>query len=397
MVWHIGKEKHPTLEFFTLGKTNNPTRSQLGPVIAGTMSDNYGWRSFWWLCTALAVFATVFQVCLMPETRWGDRHVAIVHDSVVGGVSDTHVDMDDKNEATFQENAQPATDNPSDAEIVIKLTGKPSRAQFSLWGKLDKSSAKGIIPALIMPFRLFAYPIVLWASFSFAWAASMLVIINVTQSQAFAGPPWSFSPADVGYTNFGALVGVAISLVVAGPLSDWVSGFLTRRNKGIREPEMRLWALAPFIVSCLLGGILVAVGYQHQWSWEAIVIGGYGLLGFVLPAISAISLTYAVSPGHFKLVFSFPIPQTTYTNSEQIDSYKPVAGEILVGATMIKNLWAYGMTKYFNDWIADVGYIKPIMFDTALAIFIFLLAVPLYFVGKRFRGWTRNSVAHREI
>jgi hypothetical protein len=74
-----------------------------------------------------------------------------------------------------------------------------------------------------------------------------------------------------------------------------------------------------------------------------------------------------------------------------------VAGEILVGATMVKNLWAYGMTKYFNEWIADVGYVKPIMFDTALAVFIFLLAVPLFFVGKRFRGRTRHSVAHKEI
>ncbi|KIY03902.1 uncharacterized protein Z520_00594 [Fonsecaea multimorphosa CBS 102226] len=343
----------------------------LGPVIAGVMSDRYGWRSFWWLCVAIAVFSTVFQVFLMPETRWGERHVVIAHDPVGEG-SETNIEGD-KNEARFEETIHRPTDTSSAHEIVVKLTGKPSRAQFSLWGKLDKSSTKGIIPALVMPFRLFTYPIVLWSSFAFAWAASMLVIINVTQSQAFAGPPWNMSATDVGYTNFGALVGVVLSLVIAGPLSDWVSAFLTRRNKGIREPEMRLVALTPFIVSCLLGGVLVAVGYQHQWSWEAIVIGGYALLGFVLPALSAISLTYS------------------------IDSYKPVAGEILVGATMVKNLWAYGMTKYFNNWIAEVGYIKPIMFDTALAIFFFLLAVPLFFVGKKFRGWTRNSAAHREI
>jgi MFS family permease len=264
---------------------------QLGPVIAGSMSDNYGWRSFWWLCTGLAVFATVFQVLLMPETRWGDRQGPITRD-VVG---ETRVESHNEKEVTCEENVQPSTSAADGNEIIIKLAGRPCLAQFSLSGKLDRASAKGIIPALIMPFRLFLYPIVLWSSFSFAWAASMLVIINVTQSQAFAGPPWNFSAEHIGFTNFGALVGVALSLVVAGPLSDWVSGFLTRRNNGIREPEMRLVALAPFIISCMLGGVLVAVGYQHQWSWEAIVIGGYGLLGFVLPAISAISLTYAVS------------------------------------------------------------------------------------------------------
>ena len=228
----------------------------------------------------------------MPETRWGERHVAIAHDPIGQG-SDVHADKEQLDTRLEEAHQGSATNH-----IVIQLKGSPSKAQFSIWGKLDKSSLGNIGPALIMPFKLFAYPIVVWSSFVFAWAASMLVIINVTQSQAFAGPPWNMSATDVGYTNFGAIVGVALSLVISGPLSDWVSARLTGRNKGIREPEMRLVALAPFAVSCLLGGVIVAVGYQHQWSWKAIVIGGYALLGLVLPSLSAISLTYAVSyPG----------------------------------------------------------------------------------------------------
>lgn len=256
------------------------------------MSDRYGWRSFWWLCTAIAVFALIFQVLLMPETRWGERDIVIVREP-----SNTHADHDGEKErsSTTEEAHHESTEVNANGEIVVKLSGKPSKAQFSLWGKLDKSSIGSVIPALIMPFRMFSYPIIVWSSFVFAWAASMLVIINVTQSQAFSGPPWNMSATDVGYTNFGAIVGVAFSLVIAGPMSDWVSAWLTRRNKGIREPEMRLVALVPFTVSCLLGGVIVAVGYQHQWSWKAIVIGGYTLLGLVLPALSAISLTYAVS------------------------------------------------------------------------------------------------------
>jgi hypothetical protein len=257
------------------------------------MSDKYGWRSFWWLCVAIAVFALIYQVLLMPETRWGDRLVEIAHESIGGALEDNS--KDSKGEARLEETAQQQFETANTHEIVIKLAGKPSKSQFSLWGKLDRSSVKSIVPALIMPFRLFAYPIVVWSSFTFAWASSMLVIINVTQSQAFAGPPWNMSATDVGYTNFGAIGGVTLSMFVAGPLSDYVSAFLTRQNKGIREPEMRLVALAPFVVSCLLGGVLVAVGYQHQWSWEGIVIGGYALLGICLPALSAISLTYAVS------------------------------------------------------------------------------------------------------
>lgn len=228
----------------------------------------------------------------MPETRWGERPF------IVEQRSETANNKESKNESILEHADRLDPGRSDDNEIVIKLTGNPTKSQFRLWGKLDKTSAKGIGTALIMPFRLFAYPIVIWASFVFAWAASMLVIINVTQSQAFAGPPWNMTATEVGYTNFGAIVGVALSLVIAGPLSDWVSAFQTRRNKGIREPEMRLVALFPFAVACLIGGVLVAVGYQQQWSWPAIVVPGYGLLGFVLPALSAISLTYAVSEPH---------------------------------------------------------------------------------------------------
>lgn len=67
------------------------------------------------------------------------------------------------------------------SNIVIELTGSPTKAQFSLSGELDNSSPKNIGPALIMLFKLFAYLIVVWSSFVFAWAASMIVIITVTQ------------------------------------------------------------------------------------------------------------------------------------------------------------------------------------------------------------------------
>ena len=226
----------------------------------------------------------------MPETRWGERPFIVEQHAET-------TDVEEKRDGSNLEHANHLeTEQPSNnAEIFIDQTGKPAKSQFVLWGPLDKTSAKGIGAALIMPFRLFAYPIVVWASFVFAWAASMLVIINVTQSQAFAGPPWNMTATEVGYTNFGAIVGVALSLVIAGPLSDWVSAFQTRRNKGIREPEMRLVTLFPFAIACLIGGVVVAVGYQQQWSWPAIVVPGYGLLGLVLPALSAISLTYAVS------------------------------------------------------------------------------------------------------
>jgi len=82
--------------------------------------------------------------------------------------------------------------------------------------------------------------------------ANCVLDINLTQSEGFSPPPHLFSLADVGFTNF-TLLGVAlVGLVTAGPMSDVISAWSTRRNGGIREPEMRLPTLIPFIVAMMV-------------------------------------------------------------------------------------------------------------------------------------------------
>jgi MFS family permease len=80
-------------------------------------------------------------------------------------------------------------------------------------------------------------------------------------------------------TNFATLIGGTIGMLTAGPLSDWVSMRATRLNNGIREPEMRLPSLIPFVLCSLIGTLVTAYGYQHAWRWEIIVIIGYTMLG----------------------------------------------------------------------------------------------------------------------
>jgi hypothetical protein len=131
--------------------------------------------------------------------------------------------------------------------------------------------------------------------------------------------------------NFAILVGAFIGLFTAGPLSDYVSSRSTKRNHGIREPEMRLPAMIPYIIIMYLGNIVVAVGYQHHWPWEAIVLIGFTFAGIQVAALPAIVSTYAV------------------------DSYKPVAGSLFVSITVNKNVWGYGFSKFITPWAVKDG------------------------------------------
>lgn len=91
---------------------------------------------------------------------------------------------------------------------------------------------------------------------------------DLTQTQAFAALPYNFTPLTIGFFNFAILVGAIIGLVTAGPLSDWISMKLTRRNNGIREPEMRLPAMIPYFIFMLIGSFVTAFGWRDGLSWK---------------------------------------------------------------------------------------------------------------------------------
>ena len=145
--------------------------------------------------------------------------------------------------------------------------GRPSKQQFRLF-QPNAHPFKSIALDLWIPWKLFAFPIVEFASFIVSWSASCFLTINLTQSQAFAAPPYGFTPLIIGFFNFAILVGAIIGLVTAGPLSDWISMKLTRRNNGIREPEMRLPTMIPYFILMLLGNFITAFGWQDGWSWR---------------------------------------------------------------------------------------------------------------------------------
>lgn len=158
-------------------------------------------------------------------------------------------------------------ENPSN-QIADSLVGRGNpnlKTRFRFFTRPERSDLKRVYLDVIIPIKLVFFPIVLWAAFSTGFAANALLALNLTQSQAFAAPPYNFSPSSVGYANFALLVGGVLGMVTAGPLSDKISMWSTRRNNGIREPEMRLPALIPYVMATIVGmtvreHVLLAVG-----------------------------------------------------------------------------------------------------------------------------------------
>ncbi|EMD68313.1 hypothetical protein GGP41_001858 [Bipolaris sorokiniana] len=358
----------------------------IGPIVSGSMAETVGWRDFWWLNTALLAFSFLMCVFAFPETRY--RRAAPVQEgqekkpsleektktSTQKEVSNSDTEQDTKDIQRAETVISTANKDLTMSETQLRDPhlgkGKPAKWQWRVF-QPNVNPFRTIFLEIWVPWKLLTFPIVEFAAFVASWSCSSFLTLNLTQSQVFAAPPYNFKPVYVGFTNFAVMVGAIIGLFTAGPLSDWVSLRSTRRNNGIREPEMRLPAMIPYVIIMLIGNIVVSIGYERKWAWQVIVIIGYTCAGIQVAALPGIATTYAV------------------------DSYKPVAGSIFVAVTVNKNLWGYGMGKFITPWTIDDGFIPPIMTNAALITLWCSFGLLFWWKGKAFRRWTRNSSVHQ--
>lgn len=240
------------------------------------MAQYTGWRNFWWLNVAMFGVTLILTVFGFPETKWHRIHPEEINraaDDPTAPSSKEGMGVDIVEGASDGEKPSDPSDFPNLAQNTTSQKdpflgrGTPSKQQFKFF-QPNAHPLKTLLLDFWIPWKLFMYPIVEFASFVVSWSASSFLTVNLTQSQAFAAPPYSFTPEKIGFFNFALLTGSVIGLLTAGPLSDWVSMRLTRLNRGIREPEMRLPTMIPYVLVMMLGNFIVAFGYEHSWNWK---------------------------------------------------------------------------------------------------------------------------------
>lgn len=335
----------------------------LGPIMSGNIGARHGWRSFFWLTVALSSFVTVLLAFAFPEMKW--RRTSVNHAGVKGG--------NNENQPQGEKSADSESDSGDGVSGQQVGRGQPSRIRYSPVQKPDSAWWKRVVRDITTPIIVFFNPIVFWAGLMVAGPADLLLLFNITESSLFSSPDYRFSPGQVGYTNFAFFVGAVVGVATAGPFSDWLARRPTRKNNGIREAEMRLPALVPFVVFFIISHIVGAVGYSRFWPWQAIIVCGFGFSGLAVSAIPAISTAYAV------------------------DCYKPISGEMTVVATVLKNVLGFSLSYWVFDIAASNGFVTVYMIQFAVSMLPFVLTIPLYFYGKSLRRLTKNSYIHKRM
>lgn len=227
------------------------------------MAEHVGWRSFFWLNVGILGAVLLLQIFLFPETKWHRSRADETHETSEAA---QQVISEPEKPIEVQQQEKVEVEEAPERDPYLHR-GRPSKKQFLLW-QLDGNNLKTVLTSFWIPWKLLAFPIVELAAFVVSWSASVFLTLNLTQSQAFAEPPYNFNSQTIGFFNFAILIGAFIGLATNGPFSDWISMKATRKNKGIREPEMRLPAMAVYVVIMIIGNFVVAFGYEYKWDWR---------------------------------------------------------------------------------------------------------------------------------
>ncbi|KUJ06858.1 MFS general substrate transporter [Mollisia scopiformis] len=237
----------------------------------------------------------------------------------------------------------------------------------SYWSKLalftgETYTNDSLWKMFVRPFGLVILPPVMWATLVMSATIGFSVALSSTFANDFARV-YNFTAFQAGLGFFGSLLGGILAIPAGGPVGEAIANYFTIRNKGIREPEFRLPAMAISMVTAPVALILYGAGLQFK-------------LPFMVPIIGIGLLTFSIGQG---INISF-----VYT----LDAYGPVRGEVTIAQLAFKSIIGFGLSATTNSWIAGSGELVALSEMAGITFFVLSLWVPMFFWGARLRRWS---------
>lgn len=342
-----------------------------GAIIDGFIVKDHPWRYIYYVAIALIGSATLLVYVTFPETAFirkptsGDRITTLT---------------------ASNERIRRATKGEEAAQSEILEVVSNESAQNRGWLKQGLKLYHGtytdesIWKMAIRPVGLLVLPPVLWATLVMSVTIGFIVAVTSNVSSAF-NTAYGFDAWQSGLCFFSAIIGALIGILLGGNFSDWVADYFTRRNGGIREPEMRLPAIMIGTITGPLALALYGCGIHWDMHWIVPTIG-IGLRKYL-------TLLYpTLDPFSFDTV-NFTITQATNVSLVYtIDSYRPVAGEVVVTQLAFKSAFGFLLGFYTNPWVDKDGYNVAYGEMAAICGAILMLWVPFFIWGKQIREKT---------
>ncbi|GAM35792.1 hypothetical protein TCE0_017f04389 [Talaromyces pinophilus] len=322
-----------------------------GAIVDGFIVKFHPWRYIYYVAIALIGGVTLIIYATFPETAFARSPIS----------SNTITTL-----TTYGDRVRRGTkgEEAGDSEYQEVVTNVQNRGWFKQSLKLyhGTHTHESIWTMAIRPVGLLLLPPVFWATLVMSVTIGFIVAVTSNVAPAFS-TAYGFEAWQSGLCFFAAIIGSLLGILFGGHLSDWVADYFTRRNGGIRDPEMRLPAIMIGAITGPLSLALYGCGIHWKMHWIVPTIG-IGLINFTITQATNVSLVYT------------------------IDSYRPIAGEVVVTQLAFKSAFGFLLGFYTNPWVDKDGYNIAYGEMAAICGAVLMCWIPLFIWGKKLREMT---------
>ncbi|KAF4340770.1 HOL1 [Fusarium beomiforme] len=197
--------------------------------------------------------------------------------------------------------------------------------------------------------------------------------LYIYQASTFAvilvKPPYNFKPELLGYVQLVQIADCLLAVPLLGYGSDFICKFMSRRNKGVFEPEYRLIILIVPAACAIISAIVYghAAASPNDYHWIAIV-APYHLGFFAFLGANLVGITFVM------------------------DSYPNKSGPLLLVVCAGRGFVSFGLSYATVPSIESLGYDGAMNILAIICGVLCAMGVVMYFIGKRVREWARRRI-----
>ncbi|PFH58102.1 hypothetical protein XA68_14147 [Ophiocordyceps unilateralis] len=318
-------------------------------MAAGAQTLYSGWRSSYLTVACFMTALTLLFLVSFEETKF-----------VPPPQQNSDIDFSDGASVRKDNTMEFVSTMP--VESSVPTSTQRSRLRLQLITKTNES----ILRDMYYPVLTAWYPQVVFTYIEFASGVTWVVITSLMTSIIFSKPPYNFNSLQVGFMFGGTLVGSVFGSLYGGWLVDWAIVRFAKRNRGVFEPEMRLW-LFPLPGLAMSAGLVVfGVTADRGMHWIFPSIGA-GLFGYGFGAVSDITFTLV------------------------IDSFPNLVAQTFVVIAFFRNAISIAGPFSIVPWMEAMSVSAIFIIAGSISMGIHLFAVPLVIWGKK----ARESIAPR--
>ncbi|RPA90766.1 MFS general substrate transporter [Choiromyces venosus 120613-1] len=305
----------------------------LTPVIVGKITGELGWQWSFYLISIFTGVLLPLVILWVPET-------------------------------SYNRSAHCNTTSSDQDNLVYPTVGQRHSFVKRMALFNGRKTSESPLKLFLRPIAVIFHPAVMWGMLTQGTMIGWTVMIGVVLAFVLTFPPLAFSEVETGYMYTGAFIGALVGLALTGPLADWSAKFLTKRNKGIYEPEFRLFLVIPQMLTGCLGLYMFGISThnipKYGWIWPDVFFM-LEVMGMTMGAVT--SALYLV------------------------DAYPDIAIESFTCLLLFKNFFSFALTWQAFNWVLTLGPRKLFIYVGSVQIAVCALTLPMYFFGKIIRDF----------